>query len=42
MDQKTITLTIDGRTVQASPGEMVIQVADREGVYIPRFCYHKN
>jgi NADH-quinone oxidoreductase subunit G len=39
---KPISLTINGRSVSASPGETIIQVADREGIDIPRFCYHKN
>ncbi|MCF7983224.1 MAG: NADH-quinone oxidoreductase subunit NuoG [Thiohalocapsa sp.] len=35
-----ITIEIDGRACEAAPGEMIIQVADREGIAIPRFCYH--
>ncbi len=34
------TLKLDGREVEFNPGESVIQVCDREGVEIPRFCYH--
>ncbi len=26
--------------VKARKGEMIMRVTDREGVYIPRFCYH--
>jgi len=37
-----ITIEIDGRACEAEPGEMIIQVADREGIGIPRFCYHKK
>ena len=37
-----ITIEIDGRTCEAVPGEMIIAVADREGIIIPRFCYHKK
>ena len=33
-------VTIDGRVVEAAPGELVIAAAERAGVYIPRFCYH--
>jgi NADH-quinone oxidoreductase subunit G len=36
----TITLSIDGNTVEAKPGELLIEVAARSGIYIPRFCYH--
>jgi NADH-quinone oxidoreductase subunit G len=34
------TLKLDGREVEFTPGEALIQVCDREGVEIPRFCYH--
>lgn len=37
-----ITIEIDGRACEADPGEMIIAVADREGIAIPRFCYHKK
>ena len=36
----TVTVTIDGREVEARPGELVIAAAERNGVYIPRFCWH--
>ena len=37
-----ITVEINGESYTAAPGQMVIQVADAHGVYIPRFCYHKK
>jgi NADH-quinone oxidoreductase subunit G len=37
-----INIEIDGRVCEAAPGEMIIAVADREGISIPRFCYHKK
>ncbi len=37
-----IELEIDGKKVSAEPGSMIIQVADTNGQYIPRFCYHKK
>ncbi len=37
-----ITIEIDGRACEAAPGEMIITVADRMGISIPRFCYHKK
>ena len=37
-----VTIEIDGRACEAIPGEMIIAVADREGIHIPRFCYHKK
>jgi formate dehydrogenase major subunit len=33
-----VAFTLDGRAVQAQPGETLLQVADREGVAIPRLC----
>ena len=37
-----VTIEIDGRACEATPGEMIIDVADREDIAIPRFCYHKK
>lgn len=37
-----IEIEINGQKLQAEPGSMVIQVADKAGMYIPRFCYHKK
>ena len=31
---------MDGRDVEAKPGELLIAAAERAGTYIPRFCYH--
>jgi NADH-quinone oxidoreductase subunit G len=36
----TLTVTVDGRAIEAQPGEMVIAAAERAGIYIPRFCWH--
>ncbi len=36
-----IEIEIDGRTLTAKANETIIQVADRAGIYIPRFCYHQ-
>jgi NADH-quinone oxidoreductase subunit G len=33
---------IDGKEYEFKPGETVIQVADRNGIDIPRFCYHPS
>jgi formate dehydrogenase major subunit len=34
-----ITFTLDGREVDASPGETIWQVAQRQGTAIPHLCY---
>ena len=39
-DPNAVSITINGRTVAARKGELIIAAADREGEYIPRFCYH--
>ena len=38
----TVTIEVDGRELEAQKGEMIIQVTDRAGVDIPRFCYHEK
>ena len=37
---ETVTITVDGKSIEARKGEMVIAAAERGGVYIPRFCWH--
>ncbi len=39
---ETITIEVDGRELSARKGEMIIQVTDRAGIDIPRFCYHEK
>jgi NADH-quinone oxidoreductase subunit G len=39
-DQMVVTITVDGQALEAAPGEMLIEVTDRAGIQIPRFCYH--
>jgi NADH-quinone oxidoreductase subunit G len=36
----TVAITVNGVEVQANPRELVIDACERNGVYIPRFCYH--
>ncbi|MEE4185085.1 MAG: NADH-quinone oxidoreductase subunit NuoG [Gammaproteobacteria bacterium] len=40
MSQDTIKITVDGKELEARPGQMLIEVTDAAGIYIPRFCYH--
>ena len=37
---ETVVLTVNGKEIEAAPGELVIDAAERNGTYIPRFCYH--
>lgn len=39
-EKETVTINVDGHDIEANPGELVIAAAERNGVYIPRFCYH--
>jgi NADH-quinone oxidoreductase subunit G len=38
----SVHLEINGQAVTAAKGEMIIAVADRNNIRIPRFCYHKK
>jgi len=35
-----VNLTIDGRAIQAPKGKTILEVADANGIFIPRLCYH--
>ena len=37
-----INIEIDGTAVQVPAGSSVMDAANRIGVYIPHFCYHKK
>jgi NADH-quinone oxidoreductase subunit G len=41
-NDKMVTIEINGKTYQAEAGKMLIEVADANGIHIPRFCYHKK
>ena len=40
MSDNSIKIEVDGQEVEARPGQMLIEVTDRIGNYVPRFCYH--
>ncbi|MDX2312707.1 MAG: NADH-quinone oxidoreductase subunit NuoG [Gammaproteobacteria bacterium] len=42
MNDSLITIEINGQSLQAKKGAMLIEVADEAGIEIPRFCYHKK
>ncbi|CAK0747113.1 NADH-quinone oxidoreductase [Gammaproteobacteria bacterium] len=37
-----VTLEVNGRSIEAPMGSMLIDATDRAGIPIPRFCYHKK
>ena len=34
------TITVDGRSIDAKPGQMILQACNEAGVAIPQYCYH--
>ncbi|CAN5660036.1 hypothetical protein BH10ACT1_BH10ACT1_25570 [soil metagenome] len=38
--ETAVAITVNGTAIEARQGELVIDAAERNGVYIPRFCYH--
>ncbi len=42
MSDDTIEIEVDGKPVEARKGQMIIEVTDEVGAYVPRFCYHKK
>ena len=37
-----ITFTIDGKQIEAEPGQTILVAAEAAGVYIPRLCAHRD
>jgi NADH-quinone oxidoreductase subunit G len=37
-----LNIEIDGKTVAVPPGSTVMDAANRLGIYVPHFCYHKK
>ncbi len=42
MSDDIVNIEVDGKPVEARKGQMVMEVTDRIGAYIPRFCYHEK
>jgi NADH-quinone oxidoreductase subunit G len=42
MSEDKITIEVDGKTLSARKGQMLIEVTDANDIYVPRFCYHKK
>jgi len=40
MSDDIVNIEVDGKPVEARRGQMVIEVTDNIGAYVPRFCYH--
>jgi len=42
MTGDTIKIEVNGQPVEARLGQMIIEVTDKNDIYIPRFCYHNK
>ncbi len=42
MNPQKITLSIDGRQIEAQPGQTILEAAEAAGIYIPRLCWMKE
>ena len=42
MSDDVVNIEVDGKPVEARKGQMIIEVTDSIGTYIPRFCYHEK
>ena len=42
MSNDIVNIEVDGKAVEARRGQMIMEVTDGIGIYIPRFCYHEK
>jgi NADH-quinone oxidoreductase subunit G len=42
MSEDRIDIEVNGQALKAAPGQMLIEVTDAAGIYVPRFCYHEH
>jgi NADH-quinone oxidoreductase subunit G len=42
MSDDIVNIEVDGKPVEARKGQMIIEVTDGIGNYVPRFCYHEK
>src|SRR5579864_1617775 len=42
MSEESVNIEVDGVAIKARKNELIMRVTDREGIYIPRFCYHEK
>jgi NADH-quinone oxidoreductase subunit G len=42
MSEELVNIEVDGVAIKAPKNELIMRVTDREGIYIPRFCYHEK
>ncbi len=42
MSKEIVTIEVNGRSLEAHKGQMLIEVTDTNDIYVPRFCYHSK
>jgi NADH-quinone oxidoreductase subunit G len=42
MSDDTVNIEVNGVALKAKKNELIMRVTDREGIYVPRFCYHEK
>ncbi len=42
MSDDTVNIEVNGVALKARKNELIMRVTDREGIYVPRFCYHEK
>ena len=42
MSDEIVNIEVNGKPVEARKGQMIIEVTDGVGAYVPRFCYHEK
>jgi len=42
MSEELVNIEVNGVAMKAPKNELIMRVTDREGIYIPRFCYHEK
>jgi [NiFe] hydrogenase diaphorase moiety small subunit len=42
MTNSNLTLTVDGRQIEARPGQTILEATEGAGVYVPRLCWMKG
>ena len=42
MSNDIIEIEVDGKSIQAKKGQMIIEATDTTSSYVPRFCYHSK
>src|ERR1017187_6250685 len=40
MSEQQVNIEVNGVAIKARKNETIMRVTDRQGIYIPRFCYH--